>query len=96
MVALKDTIPQMTSPDYRVRFVAEYWQTKLRYEKLKNFCDKIEVGQMWNSSVAGPDHDCPLYMLREQQSAMGKYLHILELRAILERIDLDLPIVSND
>lgn len=96
MTDLKQTVALMTSDDYRMRFVAEYWQTKIRYEKLKNFCDKIEVGQMWNSGVVEPDHVCPLGKLREQQEVMGKYLHILELRAILERIDLDLPIVSND
>lgn len=31
---LKDTIPQMTSEDYKERFKAEYYQTKIRYWKL--------------------------------------------------------------
>ena len=35
-----------------------------------------------------PKHDCPLYLLQEQQAAMGKYLKMLELRAIVEKIDL--------
>lgn len=96
MIELKDTIPQMTSSNYKERFYAEYWQTKIRYEKLKNFCNKIEVGQMWNSVVDEPKHDCPLGMLREQQNAMGEYLRILELRAIIEKVDLDMPIKSND
>ena len=29
---LRDTIKFMNSEDYRERFVAEYWQTKIRYE----------------------------------------------------------------
>lgn len=96
MIELKDTIPQMTSSNYKERFYAEYWQTKIRYEKLKDFCNKIEVGRVWNSHLDEPEHDCPFEMLRDQQRMMGEYLHILELRAIFEKVDLDMPIVSND
>ena len=31
---LKDTIDLMTSEDYKDRFKAEYYQTKIRYDKL--------------------------------------------------------------
>lgn len=96
MIELKDTIPQMTSSNYKERFYAEYWQTKIRHEKLKNFCNKIEVGRVWNSGLDEPEHDCPFEMLRDQQRMMGEYLHILELRAIIEKVDLDMPIVLND
>jgi len=96
MIELKDTIPQMTSSNYKERFYAEYWQTKIRYEKLKDFCNKIEVGRVWNSGLDEPVHDCPFEMLRDQQRMMGEYLHILELRALIEKIDLDMPIASND
>ena len=34
---LKDTIEMMTSNDYKERFKAEYYQAKIRYEKLKKF-----------------------------------------------------------
>lgn len=40
---LKDTVNGMLSEDYKERFVAEYQQTKIRYEKLKKFCDRIEL-----------------------------------------------------
>ena len=40
---LKDTIKMMQSDDYKERFVAEYQQTKIRYEKLKAFNTKIEA-----------------------------------------------------
>lgn len=93
---LSDTASMMSSEDYKVRFCAEYWQTKIRYEKLKNFCNKIEVGRMWDTGVDEPEHDCPLEMLRQQQAVMGEYLHILELRAIIEKVDLGIPFTSND
>ena len=33
---LKDTVELMTSEDYKERFRAEYWQTKIRYDRLMN------------------------------------------------------------
>lgn len=83
---LKDTIEMMTSADYKERFKAEYHQLKTRYEKLKDFCNKIEVAQIMGTEE--PKHDCPLEMLREQQFNMGRYLSILEKRAIIENIKL--------
>lgn len=83
---LKDTIEGMTSADYKERFKAEYYQTKIRYEKLKNFCNRIEVAELMDTEP--PKHDCPLELLREQQRFMGMYLSELEKRAIIEGIDL--------
>lgn len=83
---LKETVEKMTSADYKERFIAEYQQTKIRYEKLKHFCDVIEASQL--AKIEEPKHDCPLALLREQQSVMGQYLHILELRAVIENIVL--------
>ena len=31
---LNDTVKMMNSANYKERFKAEYWQTKIRYEKL--------------------------------------------------------------
>ena len=42
-VGLTDTVNLMESSDYKDRFVAEYVQTKIRYEKLKAFNNKIEA-----------------------------------------------------
>lgn len=95
MTQLKDTVPYMLSDDYKVRFIAEYWQTKIRYEKLKDFCNKIEAYEMHNCGRP-VQHDVPLYLLKDQQSNMGEYLHILEVRAVIEKIDLNQPIRSND
>ena len=89
---LKQTIDLMCSKDYKERFLAEYWQTKIRYEKLKHFNDVIEAAcytQGMERSIAEPLHDCPQHLLREQQEVMGQYLHILEVRAVIEEINLE-------
>ena len=105
---LKDTVEMMNSADYKERFIAEYRQTKIRYEKLKAFNTKIEASHRTGGDIARnsipcrldptsyngckvvemPKHDCPEELLREQQSIMGQYLHILETRAVIEGIDL--------
>ena len=84
---LKETIDLMCSSNYKERFIAEYRQTKIRYEQLKNFCNKIEVETMLGKEVT--KHDCPLQLLREQQKYMGLYLSILEKRALIENIKLE-------
>ena len=91
-------IEKMQSSDYRERFKAEYYQLKDRWEKLKAFNNKIEAAQATDhyGPVNGPElkrvempkHDCPEFMLREQQRIMGEYLHILEVRAIIEGVEL--------
>ena len=83
---LKETIESMCSDNYKERFVAEYRQVKIRYEKLKNFCNKIEVETMLGKEVT--KHDCPLELLREQQKYMGLYLSVLEKRALIENVEL--------
>ena len=83
---LKETVELMNSEDYKERFIAEYHQVKIRYEKLKNFCNKIEVETMLGKEVT--KHDCPLELLREQQKYMGLYLSVLEKRALIENVEL--------
>jgi hypothetical protein len=89
---LKDTIKIMTSDDYKERFVAEYLQTKIRYEKLKALNTKIKAWELTRFGLGKktekPKFDCPEELLREQQSLMGQYLHILEVRAAIEGIEL--------
>lgn len=88
---LKDTIGFMTSADYRERFIAEYWQNKIRYEKLKAFNLKIQVADVNSGKKRGleePEHDCPKELLQEQEVCMMQYLDCLEKRAAFERIDL--------
>lgn len=90
---LKDTVKMMCSEDYKERFKAEYNQTKLRYEKLKKFNTAIEAAHCTRCNpdmvpVAMPTHSCPEVLLRDQQRIMGEYLHTLEVRAVIEKIEL--------
>lgn len=86
------TVAGMLSPDYKERFKAEYQQTKIRYDKLKAFCNRIEAAMRTypgdTKRVQMPEHDCPLDLLHDQQRAMGEYLHCLEIRAVIEGIEL--------
>jgi hypothetical protein len=86
------TVEGMLSPDYKERFKAEYQQTKIRYEKLKAFCSRIEAAMRTcpgdTKRVQMPEHDCPLDLLHDQLRAMGDYLHCLEIRAVIEGIEL--------
>jgi hypothetical protein len=87
----KDTVKGMLSEDYKERFKAEYQQTKIRYEKLKAFCNRIEAAITTShegKKVDMPAHDCPYELLRTQQGHMGLYLHDLEIRAVIEGIEL--------
>lgn len=79
---LKDTIELMNSADYKERFKAEYMQTKIRYEKLHKMCIKYEAGTL-NFTPS-----CSLELLKAQKGYMGHYLHCLEIRAEIEKIDL--------
>lgn len=86
------TVEGMLSVDYKERFKAEYQQTKIKWEKLKDFCNIIEAATRTcpgdTQRVQMPKHDCPIDLLRDQQRAMGEYLHCLEIRAVIEGIDL--------
>ena len=79
---LKDTVKYMESEDFRERFIAEYQQTKIRYDKLHAMIVKYEAGTLKFSPIT------PLEILKKQASFMGQYLYTLELRAQLEGIEL--------
>jgi hypothetical protein len=95
MSKLNKTIPLMESGDYRQRFIAEYWQTRIRYEKLRAFNRRIEAALRTahcdpSVRVEMPKHDCPDILLIDQEDTMLRYLNLLEERAIIEKIDLDI------
>ena len=81
---LKETIEKMNSADFKERFKAEYYQTKIRYEKLHKMCIKYEAGTLDFTP------NCSLELLKEQKSYMGNYLRILEIRAEIEGVELGL------
>lgn len=80
---LKSTIDLMLSNDYRDRFVAEYQQTKIRYEKLHAILRKYYAGKLEFTL------DSPVWLLEQQLDTMRAYLDILEARSKQERIDLE-------
>lgn len=80
---LKDTIELMNSEDYKDRFKAEYYQTKIRYEKLHRLIIKMEAG------TCDFTPSCSLEIYKEQAKYMGMYLHTLEVRAEIEKIELN-------
>lgn len=79
---LRNTIEDMLSNDYKKRFKAEYNQLKIRYEKLHRMVIQYEAGTLPFPAT------CPLSALRSQEMAMESYLHALEVRAEIEKIDL--------
>lgn len=84
------TVPLMNSGDYQDRLRAEYWQTKIRYEKLRKANTKNEAERIQRNAGKGPLTMTPeaaakaqyiVPLMEDQQHVMAQYLHILELRA---------------
>ena len=79
---LKDTIDLMTSDDHQDRLKAEYWQTRVRHDRLHEIIVKYSA----NTLEFTPES--PLELLEIQSTAMMNYLKALEIRAEIEGIDL--------
>ena len=77
---LKDTISLMQSDDYKERFRAEYYQIKIRYEKLKQMLDKWDKGELKFTPT------CNRSIYDIQIKVMSDYIAILEARAEVEQI----------
>ena len=79
---LRDTVGLMQSSDYKDRFKAEFWQTKIRYNKLHRMVVKYEANTLDFTPTT------PLNILKKQLHYMGMYLYVQELRAQLEGVEL--------
>ena len=79
---LKQTVELMNSSDYKERFKAEYYQLKIRYDKLHNMCEK------WDKDELDFAPTCSRFTYARQLNAMAFYLKILEERAVTEQIEL--------
>jgi len=79
---LKDTVDLMLSSDYNERFIAEYIQTKIRYNKLHDMIIKYQA------KTLDFEPKSSLLLLQNQASFMGQYLQQLEIRAQIEGIVL--------
>ena len=68
--------------DYKERMVVEYKELEDKLTKLHKMLVKYDAGKLEFTPT------CPIDLLREQASVMGRYLYILEVRALIEDVDL--------
>lgn len=73
---------KMDYMDYKERMRNEYIELKDKYDKLHRMLVKYDAGKLDFSL------NCPIELLREQAATMGKYLYILETRALIEEVEL--------
>lgn len=78
---LKDTIEIMTSSDYKERFRAEYFQLKIRLEKLSDLLERYAQGTLDFKPA------CSWNLLIRQRDSMRQYFKLLEQRAAIESIE---------
>ena len=83
-IAVSDPIIHdlIISSDYKARFVGEYVELKIRYNKLHKMLIKHEAGTL------GFEPTCDISILEDQAYHMGNYLKQLEIRAEIENIDI--------
>ena len=81
---LSETVELMLSEDYKERLRAEYYQLRIRYQKLKNLLDK------WNNDELDIEPSCPKGLLMWQLHDMESYLYHLGERAKYEGIYFEL------
>lgn len=81
---LAETVEMMNSTDYKERFKAEYNQLAIRYKGLKTMLDK------WDNGTLQFEPTCPRSTYNMQIKAMADYLAVLEARAVMENIVLDI------
>lgn len=83
-IAVSDPIVHdlIISSDYKARFVGEYVELKIRYNKLHKMLIKYEAATL------GFEPTCDISILEDQAYHMGNYLKQLEIRAEIEKVTL--------
>lgn len=81
----RETISLMASDNYKDRFVAEYWQHRIRLQRLKVICEKWDAGELKFTPT------CPREVLDKQIALMDDLQILLEQRAEIEGVDLSRP-----
>jgi len=103
MIELKDTVNAMLSKDYKERFIGEYYQNKIRLTKLQAILNKWEAwNDFCTTHVIDPifpvkriedfigfTPSCSYSLLKDQVMALEKLVHVLEVRAVIENINLN-------
>ena len=67
---------------WKERFLTEYKELKTRFLKLREMLVRYETGTL------DFEPTCPINLLKEQAEVMYKYMYSLEIRAMIEKIDL--------
>lgn len=79
---LEETIDLMRSDNYKERFKAEYYQLKIRRDKLVIMLNKWDNGTLaFTPTVSREIYDEQLYF-------MNGYLRVLQSRAVIEEVTL--------
>lgn len=79
---LSNTIEMMNSKNYQERYKAEYYQVKIRHDKLSDMLNNYKDGKL-NFTPS-----CTYELLFEQLVYMKNYMRILEERAKIESVVL--------
>ncbi len=79
---LKDTLTMMVSDDHNERLKAEYYQVRIRLEKLKNIILQYKLGKL-EFELA-----CPIDLLEYQGKFMYEYCKTLYQRLLYENVEL--------
>lgn len=69
--------------NYKDRFITEYKELKSRLDKLHKMIIKYEA------ETLDFEPDCPIEVLEDQEYYMREYLKVLEIRAEIEKINLE-------
>ena len=81
-ITLSSTAELMSSTDYKDRFKAEYYQTKLRYFGLESMIHEYNCGTLRF------EPKCDISIYESQLKVMEEYIDILEQRAEIDDINL--------
>lgn len=79
---LKDTVEMMQSEDYKERLKAEYYQTKIRLDKLRATMVKHDAGTLNFTFTCDP------HVLRRQMEVMEDYVYLLAVRCAIEGVEV--------
>lgn len=69
--------------NYKDRFITEYKELKSRLDKLHKMIIK------YKAETLDFEPDCPIEVLEDQEYYMREYLKVLEIRAEIEKINLE-------
>lgn len=79
----EDELELVSRNNYKNRFITEYKELKSRLDKLHKTIIK------YKAETLDFEPDCPIEVLEDQEYYMREYLKVLEIRAEIEKINLD-------